>query len=75
MFTRAGFNARHRLIALAAWGAGGLELIRFVPSGDLAWHRRAVYLGWKPLRGVRNLIDCGLTYYERLTLPQSELPQ
>lgn len=53
MFTRAGFNPRHTVVCRArvALGNGGrlfdAKLIRFVPSGDLAWYSKSgSFLVW-----------------------------
>lgn len=53
MFTRAGFNPRHTVVchARVALGNDGriftARLIRFEPSGDLAWHSRSgSFLVW-----------------------------
>ena len=75
MFLRAGFNPRHvdtgvRGLTRWVWA----RLIRFVPSGELAWHGPR-FLTWGNTCSFHSLIDCGLKFSERYNLPKSELPQ
>ena len=67
MFTRAGFNPRHTVVCrarVALAGTGRLfeaRLLRFAPSGDLAWHSRSgSFLVWGDrVRVVDHVvIDC-----------------
>ncbi len=51
MFTRAGFNPRHRVIFYGkVWCRGGLtrraRFIQFMPSGECAWYLRGGGLIW-----------------------------
>lgn len=73
MFTRAGFNGRHvdtgvRGMSRLVWA----RLIRFVPSGDLAWHGPR-FLTWGSTCRFFNLVSDGLNFVERTSLPKSDL--
>lgn len=61
MFTRAGFNPDHETVSRGFLHVDGYaspvsaKLIRFVPSGDLAWYARGVCLVWE--ENARRLSD------------------
>jgi hypothetical protein len=74
MFLRAGFNPRY-----VDTGVRGLT--RFVwarliqlEGGDLAWHGPG-FLTWGSTCHFQNLVDDGLKWADRYSLPKSELPQ
>lgn len=78
MFTRAGFNARHARLGI--WGLTRwvwAELIRFRPSGDLAWHGKRPnghgFLTWGHTCSFGNLISDGLNFLDRYQLPKSDI--
>lgn len=64
MFTRAGFNPRHRVILTArCWTQGRqvwAHLVVWLPSGELGWYclrpRFLGFLAWQ-IRGLADLID------------------
>jgi len=73
MFLRAGFNPRHFDTGVRAWSRGVVvRLIRFVPSGDLAWNGRG-FLTWGSTCAFRDLIE-GPVRFSDCYGPQSRLP-
>jgi hypothetical protein len=74
MFLRAGFNGRHvdtgvRGLSRFVWA----RLVRFVPSGDLAWHGPR-FLTWGSTCNFHCLVSDGLKWPDRYMLPKSDLP-